>query len=112
MRAALERSQVTMIVLRERRSATTPPTGAAKIGGTRRSTSTATAVWFPPLTANAAAMNARVATQSPSEDTAWPTTRRRKPGARRAARKPPAVVRSGRISSGTWSIMAEPPAAR
>ena len=48
MSAARERSQVTMIVRRRRRSATTPPTGAAKIGGTsRRTRTTAMAVWFP-----------------------------------------------------------------
>ena len=47
MRTARETSQVTMIVRRYRRSATTPPTGAAKIGGTsRRTSTTATAVWF------------------------------------------------------------------
>jgi hypothetical protein len=69
--AALTRSQVTMIVRRYRRSATTPPTGAAKMGGTRRRTRiTATAVWLPCVSVKAAAMNASVATQSPSDETA------------------------------------------
>ena len=45
IRPARTRSQVTMMSRRSRRSARTPPTGAAKMGGRRRSTSTtATAV--------------------------------------------------------------------
>ena len=82
-------SQVTMIVRRFNRSAAKPPTGAAKIGGTnRRIRTSATAVWLW-VRANAAAMNASVATQSPSEETACPIRRRRNGGARRTAPNPP-----------------------
>ena len=87
---ARARSQVTMIVRRWRRSATTPPTGAAKIGGTSRRTSTAaTAVWFPWVSRKAVEMKASVATQSPSEETPCPMRSRRNPVERTAARNPP-----------------------
>src|SRR5205823_201237 len=72
------------------RSASTPPTGAAKIGGTRRRISTrATAVWFPFVISKASAMNASVATQSPRPETACPANRRRNPRTANRPRTPP-----------------------
>src|SRR5262245_2887180 len=68
------------------------------MGGTRRRTrTTATAAWFPWVSRNAAEMKASVATQSPSEETAWPIRSLRYPGALMAARNPPP-----KVSSGLW----------
>ena len=97
MSAARDTSQVTMISRRGRRSATTPPTGAANMGGTSRSTSTtATAVWFWWERSYAATMKANVATQSPSDETACPARRRPKPFDFSAPRNPFCV---------SWALM-------
>ncbi len=88
-----------MITRRSNRSAKTPPTGAAKIGGTsRRIRTTATAVWFE-VRANAAAMNASVATQSPRLETVCPMSSRRKPIDRITPPKP-SLVGARRRSDG------------
>src|SRR5438105_2490960 len=88
MSPARARSHDTITTLRSSRSARTPPTGAAKMGGTSRSTSTtATAVWLR-VSSKARAMNASVATQSPIPETAWPSNRRRNPRAWNSARAP------------------------
>jgi hypothetical protein len=80
MSAALMSSAATMTVRRESQSAITPASGAAKVGGTsRRTSTTAIAAWSPLVSAKAAAMKARVATQSPSDDTDWPMSSRRNP---------------------------------
>src|SRR5256885_15026646 len=109
IRAPRPRSQDSTIRRRSIRSAIRPPTGAAKIGGTRRITRTAATAVGLWVFSKASAIRASVATQSPSPETAWPIRRRRNPVARRRADGPGWLEEDiasrilGANAPGTWN---------